>query len=66
MGVRILKGFLGALILMSFISEYSEVTKKTGPSFLILAVVALGGLLGLLLIYSSIQNKPFLSYFKKK
>lgn len=66
MGARICKGFFGALILMGFISEYSEVTKKMGTSFLVLAVVALGGLLGLLLIYSSIQNKPFLSYFKMK
>jgi hypothetical protein len=64
--VRFFKALFGALIVMSVASEYGEMTKVAGHSIFALIVTALCGLIGLLLIYSSIQDKPFFSYFKKK
>jgi hypothetical protein len=66
MGVRICKALFGALIVMSLLQEYNEYVKQRGHSIIMLGAVGLFSLLGWLLLYSSIQNKTFLSYFKKQ
>ncbi len=65
--LRIVKVIFGVWFAIALVRSYGDFVQQTGKgNIIMLAFMCLLGVLSLLLAYSGIKNKPFMSYLSRK